>query len=103
MEYLNDTSAYGVTFQVCNGVELVVYADATHAPKRTHRKSASGGRDVRPSNRFLGLRLSSSEAEYIALAEGFEEPLFLQHVRRFLLPRLGDPHIQVFEVNNGAM
>ena len=37
------------------------------------------------------------------MAEGFEDVLFLRHVWRFLLPYFGDPCIQVFEDNKGAI
>ena len=37
------------------------------------------------------------------MAEGFKEALFLRHVWRFLLPDFGDPCIQVFEDNKGAI
>ena len=47
--------------------------------------------------------LSSSGVEYIAIAEGFREAFFLRSVWRFLLPEYGDPCIQVFEDNNGAL
>ena len=47
--------------------------------------------------------LSSSEEEYVAMAEGFKKAVFLRSVWRFLLPDFGDPCIQVFEYNNGAI
>ena len=47
--------------------------------------------------------LSRSEAEYVAMAEGFKEALFLRSVWRFLLLDFGDPCIEVFEGNKGAI
>ena len=47
--------------------------------------------------------LFSSEAEYVAIAEGFKEALFLRHVWRFLPPDFGDSCIQVFEDTKGAI
>ena len=47
--------------------------------------------------------LSSSQADYGAKAEGFKEAIFLWHMWRFLLPDFGDPCIQVFEDNKGAI
>ena len=44
--------------------------------------------------------LSSSEADYVAMAEGFKEALFLRSVWRFFLPEFGDPCIQVYEDTN---
>ena len=46
--------------------------------------------------------LSSSEAEYVAMAKGFKEALFLRTVWRFLLPVFVNPCIQVLEDNKGA-
>ena len=47
--------------------------------------------------------LSSSEAEYVAMAKGFKEAFFLRSVWRFLLPDFGDSCVQAFEDNNGAI
>ena len=47
--------------------------------------------------------ISSSEAEYVAMADGFKEALFLPQVWRLLLPDFGDPCIQVFEDNRGVI
>ena len=110
LEYLNASSSYGVTFQRGSGLEMVVYADAAYAPKETKRKSVSGGAVMCGGAAIQWISrtqkcttLSSSEAEYVAMAEGFKEALFLRSVWRFLLPNFGDPCIQVFEDNNGAI
>jgi len=110
LEYLNATSSYGVTFQRGSGLELVVYADAAYAPKETKRKSVSGGAVMCGGAAIQWISraqkcttLSSSEAEYVAMGEGFKEALFLRSVWRFLLPDFGDSCIQVFEDNNGAI
>ena len=47
--------------------------------------------------------LSLSEAEYVAMAEGLKEALFLRSVWRFLLLDFGDPCIQGFEDNTGVI
>ena len=48
--------------------------------------------------------LSSSEAECVAMAEGFEEEaLFLRSVWRFLVPDFGDPCTQGVEDSMGAI
>ena len=110
LEYLKVTSSYGITFQRGSGLELVVYADAAYAPKDTRRKSVSGGivmcggAAVQWISRTQKCTtLSTSEAEYVAMGEGFKEALFLRSVWRFLLPDFGDPCIQVFEDNSGAI
>ena len=89
----------------------MVYADAVYAPKDTKRKSVSGvtvmcgGTAIQWISRTQKkcTTLSSSEAEYVATAEGFKEALFSRHVWRFLLPDFGDPCIRVFEDNKGAI
>lgn len=110
LEYLKVTSSYGITFQRGSGLELVVYADAAYAPRDTRRKSVSGaavmcgGAAIQWISRTQKTStLSTSEAEYVAMAEGFKEALFLRSVWRFLLPDFGDPCIQVFEDNKGAI
>ena len=79
-------------------------------PKDTKRKSVSGvavmcgGTAIQWISRTQKCTtLSSSETEYVAMAEGFKEALFLRHVWRFLLPDFGDPCIQIFEDNKGAI
>ena len=47
--------------------------------------------------------VSSSEAEYVPMAEGFKEALSLRSIWRLLLPDFEDPCIQVFEDDNGAI
>ena len=46
--------------------------------------------------------LSTSEAEYVAMADSIKEALFMRHVWRFLLPSAGLQCIKVFEDNEGA-
>ena len=41
--------------------------------------------------------LSTSETEYVGMANRIKQALFLRSVRRFRFPDLGDPCIQVFE------
>ena len=72
-----------MTFQRGSGLELVVYADVVYAPKETKRKYISGGAvmcggaDIQWICRTQKCTtLSSSEAEYVATAEGFKKALF---------------------------
>ena len=110
LEYLNASSSYGVTFERGSGLNLVFYADATHAPKENKRKYVSGGAVMcggaaiqRTSRTQKCTTPSSSEAEYVAMAIGFKKAIFLRSVWCFLLPDFGAPRIQVFEDNNGAI
>ena len=77
--YLKVTNGYGITFQRGSSLELMVYADAAYAPKDTKRKSVSGvavmcgGAAIQWISRTQKCTtLSSSEAEYVAMAEGFK-------------------------------
>ena len=47
--------------------------------------------------------LSTTEAEYVALADVIKEVLFLRQVWRFMLPDVGMPCIPVLEDNEGAV
>ena len=96
-----------MTFQMGSGLELVVYADAAYAPEETKKESVSGGAVMwgRAAIQWISrthkrTTLSSSEADYVAMAEGFKEALFLRSVWRFFLPEFGDPCIQVYEDTN---
>lgn len=46
--------------------------------------------------------LSTSEAEYVALADVIKERLFIRQVWRFMLPEVGMPCFPVYEDNQGA-
>ena len=46
--------------------------------------------------------LSTTEAEYVALADTTKEVFFMRYVRSFILPVLGSACITVFEDNKGA-
>ena len=45
LEYINETSEYGITFQrgTSSSISLEVFADADYASKATDRRSVSGG------------------------------------------------------------
>ena len=81
------TSGYGITFQRGSGLELMVYVDDAYAPKDTKRKSVSAVAVMCEGTAIEWISktqkcttLSSSEAKYVAMAEGFKEALFLRHV-----------------------
>ena len=46
--------------------------------------------------------LSTTEAEYVAMADGVKEALYVREVLVFLMPSLGSPSIGVFEDSKGA-
>ena len=55
---------------------------------------------------FLGrnsITLPTTEAEYVAMADGVKEAHYVGGVLVFLMPSLGSPSIGVFEDNKGAI
>ena len=46
--------------------------------------------------------LSTTEAEYVAMADGVKEAMYLRGVLTFLRPEVETPSISVFEDNRGA-
>ena len=45
--------------------------------------------------------LSTTEAEYVAMADGVKEALYVRGVLVFLMPSLGSPSNKLFEDNKG--
>ena len=45
--------------------------------------------------------LSTTEAEYVAMANGVKEALYVRGVLVFLMPSLGSPSNKLFEDNKG--
>ena len=87
-----------------------MFADTDYASKATDRRSVSGGLvmcggdSVSWFSRIQkGVTLSTTEAEYVALANVITELLFLRQVWRFMLPEVGMPCFPVFEDNEGAV
>ena len=104
-------SSYGDLFQWGNGLEPIVHADAAYyAPKDTKRKSVSGiavmcgGAAIkRISSAEKCTTFSSSESEYVAIAESVKEVRFLRNVWHLFQPDFRDSRIQVLEDNKGAI
>lgn len=110
--YIRRTSWMGITFQrnVVGGLSMQVFADADYASKATDRRSVSGGIIMCGgscvswfSRTQKCVTLSTTEAEYVAMAEVLKEALFLRQVWRFMLPKAGMPCIPLFEDNEGAI
>ena len=110
--YVRRSSSFGVTFQrgTAGGLSLQVYADADYASKAADRRLVSGGLVMCGgacvswfSRTQKCVTLSTTEAEYVALAGTIKEVLFLRQVWRFMLPDVGMPCIPVFEGNQGAV
>ena len=93
------TSDFGITFQRGSGLELVAFADADYASKATDRRSVSGGAIM-----FAGacvcwfsrpqkcVTFSTTEAEYVALADTIKEAMFMRYVWSFIFPGIGGVH-----------
>ena len=87
LEYVFSTSDFGITFQKGSGLELVAFAGADCAIKAADKRSVSGGAIVCAgacacwfSRTQKCVTLSTTEAEYVALADTIKEAMFLPHV-----------------------
>ena len=110
--YVRRTSGFGITFQRCTvGVlSLQVFVDADYASVAADRRSVSGelvmcdgACEFWFSRTQKCITLSTTEAEYVALADVMKEVLFLRQVWRFMLPAVGMLCTPVFENNEGAV
>ena len=93
MMYIKSTSTYGITFQrgLNSGVQLELYVDAHYA--HNDRKSVSGGvvMCAGASVSFYSrtqecITLSTTETEYVAMATGSRETLFMRYIGSFIFP-----------------
>ena len=110
--YVRRTRSFGSTFRrgTTGGLNLHVFADADYASKAADRRSVSGGLVMCGgacvswfSRTQKCVTLSTTEAEYVALADVMKKVLILGHVWRFRLPEVGVPCIPVFEDDQGAV
>ena len=107
LEYVFSTSDFGITFQSGSGLELVAFVDCDYASKATAR-SVSGGAIMCAgacvcwfSRTQKCVTLSTTEAEYVALADTIKEAMFMRYVWSFIFPGFGEVCIAVFEDNEG--
>ena len=89
-EHVFGTSDIRVMFQRDGGLELIGFAVADYASKATDKRSASGGAVM-----FAGAcvcwfsrtqkcaKLSTTEAEYVALGDTIKEAMFIRFVLYF--------------------
>ena len=93
--YVRFTSGYGITFQrgTARGVGFEMYVDSDYASRATDRNSVSGGVVMCAggcvsffSRTRKSVTLSSTEAEYVAMAEGLKEAIFLHYIWNFIFP-----------------
>ena len=110
--YVRFASSYGNTFQrgTASGVGLEVFVDSDFASRATDRRSVSGGVVMCDgacvsflSRTQKSVTLSSMEAEYVAMAEGFKEAIFLRYIWSFIFPDRNVGCTTIFEDNVGAL
>ena len=91
--YIRFTSSYGINFSAgtTSGVGLEVFVDSDFASRATDRRSVSSGVVMCAgacvsffSRTQKSVTLSSTEAEYVAMAEGFKEAIFLRYIWSFI-------------------
>ena len=117
LESLNATSDLRLTFRrdddlgsVQLGFDLETYVDADYTHKAEDRRSVSGvavscgGALVSWFSRTQKyVTVSTTEAEYVAMADGVKEALYVRGILAFLMPSLGSMSIGVYEDNKGAI
>ena len=89
--------------------DLETYVDADIADKAEDRRSISGvavcgGATLVScfSKTQMCVTLFTTEAEYVAFADGVKETLYVRGILAFLMPSLGPMSIGVYEDNKGA-
>ena len=110
ISYLNGTKKLGLVFSKGGGLKLSVYVDADYADKANDRRSVSGvavmlgGTSVIASSTTQHcVTLSTSEAEYVAMAYDAKTALFTRAVLAFLQPQLVGRMTDLFEDNQVAI
>ena len=90
--------------------DLETYLDADYAHMAEDRRSVSGvvvfcgGTPVSWFSRTQKcVILSTTEAEYAAMADGVKEALYVRGILAFLMQSLGAMSIGVYEDNKGAI
>ena len=107
LAYLNSTRDLGITYKKGEELSLLVYTDADYASKKTDRRSVSGvavmlgNAAVYTTSRTQHcVALSTTEAEYVALAKGTKEGMCVRSVMYFMQPNVYE--ITLMEDNEGA-
>ena len=112
LTYVRFMSSYGITFQrsTASGVGLEVFVDSDFASRATDRRFVSGGVVMCAgacvsffSRTQKSVTLSSTEEECVAMAEGFQEAIFLRYIWSFIFPDRDVGGTTIFEDNVGAL
>ena len=110
--YARRTNGFGNTFErgITGGLSLQAFADADYASAAADKRSIPRGLVMCGDACVSWLTrtqkcvtLSTTEAEYVALADVMSKVLFLRQVCRFMLPAVGMSCILVFEDIEGAV
>ncbi|CAB1097067.1 unnamed protein product [Ectocarpus sp. CCAP 1310/34] len=103
------TVDFGITYQrgTEGGVSLELFVDSDYSSNATDRRSVSGavvmcaGACVSFLSRTQkSVTISSTEAEYVAMGDGFKEAIFLRYLWSFIFP---DERIGCTRVNEDKM
>ena len=110
LKYLRKTRTLGLIFEKGRGLDLEVYSDSDYARNKVDRRSVSGsavlcgGSLVSWMSRTQKcVTTSTTEAEYIAMADSVKDALFIRDVLVFLAPSREGNRIVVREDNAGAI
>ncbi|CAB1103605.1 unnamed protein product [Ectocarpus sp. CCAP 1310/34] len=94
--YAVRTSSLGISFQRgrISGLSLIAFVDADYVSRAANRRSVSGGVVMCAGGAIAWfsktqkcVTLSTTQAEYVAMADMGKEMLFLRQVWRFMLPK----------------
>ena len=110
ISYVNGTKKLGLVFSKGGCLKLSVNVDVDYADKANGRRSVSGVAMmlggiavIASSTAKHWLTLSTSEAEYVAMAHGAKTALFTSAVLVFLQPQHAGKITDMFEDNQGAI
>ena len=110
IEYLKETRTMGITYKKSPSCRLVAYADSSFAENKDDRRSVSGGAILCAgavvswfSRTQHCVTLSTTESEYVSLAETVKELMFLYQLCEFIQPGFVKLPITIFEDNDGAV
>ena len=110
MQYLRGTRTLGLVFRKSYDFDLYLFADSDYARNQDDRRSVTGsallcGRSLVSwiSRTQQCVTMSTTEAEYVAMADAVKDALFVRDVLGFLVPGKGDKCITVREDNEGAI
>jgi len=110
MGYLKGTRTLGLVFKKGHGLDLAVFADSDYARNKDDKRSVTGSAILCGKSLFSWMSRiqrcvtsSTTEAEYIAMAESVKDALCGRDALGFLVPGRGRKSITVREDNEGAI